>query len=72
MLEVYSTTPVELQYGDEIIHLTPAAAEFELDLESMLAAADLTRSQQPFWLNFGTSYGAHRRTGIDPADRIIL
>ncbi len=52
LLEVYSTTPVELHYGEEIIHLSPAAAEFELDLESMLAAADLTRSQQPFWIEF--------------------
>ncbi len=52
LLEVYSATPVELHYGDEIIHLDPAVAEFELDLESMLAAADLTRSQQPFWVEF--------------------
>ncbi|MEE9188942.1 MAG: hypothetical protein V3U36_06200, partial [Anaerolineales bacterium] len=45
LLEVYSATPVELHYGDEIIHLDPAVAEFKLDLESMLAAADLARSQ---------------------------
>ncbi len=52
LLEVYSATPVELHYGDEIIHLTPAVAEFELDLESMLAAADLARSQESFWVEF--------------------
>jgi len=52
LLEVYSATPVELHYGEEIIHLSPTAAEFELDLESMLAAADLSRSQQPFWTEF--------------------
>ena len=52
LLEVYSTTPVELHYGEEIIHLNPAVAEFEPDLESMLAAADLARSQQPFWVEF--------------------
>jgi len=52
LLEVYSATPVELHYGEETIHLDPAVAEFELDLESMLAAADLSRSQQPFWVEF--------------------
>lgn len=52
LLEVYSATPVELHYGDEIIHLAPISAEFELDLEAMLAAADLSRSQQPFWIEF--------------------
>jgi beta-lactamase class A len=52
LLEVYSTTPVELQYGEQKIHLQPAAAEFELDMEAMLAAADLARSQQPFWVEF--------------------
>jgi hypothetical protein len=52
LLEVYSATPVELHYGEEIIHLDPSIAEFELDLESMLAAADLSRSQQPFWVEF--------------------
>jgi len=52
LLEVFSATPVEVHYGEEVIHLEPAIAEFELDLESMLAAADLTRSQQPFWVEF--------------------
>lgn len=52
LLEVYSATPVEIHYGDAIIHLEPSVAEFEIDLESMLAAGDLARSQQPFWLEF--------------------
>jgi hypothetical protein len=52
LLEVFSATPVEIHYGDAVIHLDPAVAEFELDLESMLAAADLARSQQPFWVEF--------------------
>jgi beta-lactamase class A len=52
LLEVYSATPVELQYGADVIQLNPAVAEFDLDLESMLAAADLARSQQPFWVEF--------------------
>lgn len=52
LLEVYSTTPVELDYGEEVIQMSPASADFELDLEAMLAAADLARSQQPFWVEF--------------------
>jgi len=52
LLEVYSATPVEIHYSDAVLHLDPAVAEFELDLESMLAAADLARSQQPFWVEF--------------------
>jgi beta-lactamase class A len=52
LLEVYSATPIELHYGDQILHLDPSVAEFELDLESMLAVANLARSQQPFWLEF--------------------
>ncbi len=48
LLEAYSL-PVELRYGDDIIHLSPTVTGFELDLESMLAAADLERTKQPFW-----------------------
>jgi beta-lactamase class A len=52
LLEVYAATPVELRYGTEIIQVNPVVADFQLDLESMLAAADLARSEQPFWLEF--------------------
>ena len=52
LLEAYNTTPVELHYGNNIILIEPSAAEFTLDLETMLAAADLARSQQPFWVDF--------------------
>ena len=48
LLEAYSY-PVELRYGDDIIHLSPSVAGFELDLESILAAADLERTKEPFW-----------------------
>lgn len=51
LLEVY-TTPVEIKYGNEIIHLSPSAVGFELDLESMLAAGELERTRQPFWTAF--------------------
>ncbi|MFO7943806.1 MAG: serine hydrolase [Anaerolineales bacterium] len=51
LLEAYSQ-PVELRYDEAIIHLEPSTVGFELDLESMLAAADLERTNQPFWLGF--------------------
>ncbi|MBT3240997.1 MAG: hypothetical protein HON98_01810 [Chloroflexi bacterium] len=51
LLEVYNQ-PIELHYNNEAIHLNPATVGFELNLESMLAAADLTRTGGPFWSEF--------------------
>jgi beta-lactamase class A len=51
LLEAYNI-PVELRYSDEVIHLDPAVVGFELDLESMLAAADLERTRTSFWNGF--------------------
>jgi len=51
LLEAY-TIPVELQYNEARIHLDPSVVGFELDLESMLAAADLERSKESFWVAF--------------------
>jgi len=51
LLEVYNL-PVELHYNENVIHLNPSVVGFELDLESMLAAADLERTRQSFWLGF--------------------
>ncbi len=51
LLEIYSQ-PVEMRYGDNLIHLNPGVVGFELDLESMLAAADLVRTGGPFWDEF--------------------
>lgn len=44
--------PVELHYGEAIIQVRPSLVGFELDLETMLAAADLQRINQPFWSAF--------------------
>ncbi len=49
--EVY-TTPIELQYSGELIHLHPTAVGFQLDMDNMLAVADLTLNQQPFWKGY--------------------
>ena len=51
VLQVY-TTPIEAQYGEDIIHIDPAVVGFELDLEAMLAAADLSRTGGSFWNGF--------------------
>jgi len=51
LLEAYSV-PIEVRYGDNPIQIAPSVVGFELDLESMLAAADMERSQQPFWVDF--------------------
>lgn len=51
LLEVY-TNPVELIYNNIAIQIPPSVLDFQLDLESMLAAADLQRTQQSFWVGF--------------------
>ncbi len=51
LLEMYSV-PVALHYGEEVILLSPSVVGFELNLDSMLAAADLQRTQQEFWPGF--------------------
>lgn len=51
LLQAYSL-PVELAYDDQIILFEPSICGFELDLESMLAAADLERTKQSFWVGF--------------------
>ena len=48
LLEVY-TSPVEVQYAGAVIQIDPAVVGFSLEVESMLAAADLTRTGGSFW-----------------------
>lgn len=48
LLEVY-TSPIEVQYNDAIIHIDPGVAGFQVDTETMLAAADLSRTGRSFW-----------------------
>jgi beta-lactamase class A len=49
--EVFSL-PVELHYQDAVIQLNPNVIGFKLELESMLALADITRIGGPFWNEF--------------------
>ncbi len=51
LLEIYGL-PVELHYGDALIDLDPAQVEFNLNLEGMIAAADLQRTGSSFWGGF--------------------
>jgi beta-lactamase class A len=55
LIQVYNNTPVELQYAGTVIHMDPAMAGFDLDLDAMLAAADLERTGGSFWLGFWDS-----------------
>ncbi len=51
LLEAYSV-PIEINYQDQVIHLNPAVVDYSLELESMLAVANLERTQKGFWLDF--------------------
>lgn len=48
VLQIY-TLPIEAQYGDATIAIDPIVVGFEIDMESMLAAADLSRTGGSFW-----------------------
>ncbi len=51
LIQVYSA-PVELHYGEAVIQLSPSVAGFELDIETMLAAANMERLGVSFWRGF--------------------
>jgi len=51
VLQVYSS-PIEVQYGEAIIHIDPSVVGFEPDMDSMIAAADLERTGGSFWGGF--------------------
>jgi len=48
VLQVYSS-PVEVRYGEEVIQIEPSVVGFELEIDSMIAAADLARTSDSFW-----------------------
>ena len=51
LVQAYSI-PVEMVYGEAVFQVKPAVVGFELDLQAMLAEADLQRVNQPFWTAF--------------------
>ncbi len=52
LLQAYTAVPVEIRYRDAVIQIKPSVVGFTLDLESMIAAADLERVSRPFWSGF--------------------
>ena len=44
--------PIELAYGTSLIQVRPSAVGFSLNIETMLAAADLQRITRNFWIGF--------------------
>ena len=44
--------PIELVYKDQLIHVKPSQLGFDLNVESMIAAADQQRVRLPFWSSF--------------------
>ena len=44
--------PVILYYNNQPIRLDPGVIDFQLDLDTMLAAADVQRTDQEFWQDF--------------------
>ena len=51
VLQVYNS-PIEVRYGEASIHVDPSVVGFELDMDSMMAAADLERTGGSFWGGF--------------------
>ncbi|MAT41124.1 MAG: hypothetical protein CL609_02200 [Anaerolineaceae bacterium] len=51
LVKAYSI-PVEIHYGDAVIQIKPSVIGFELDLQTMLTAADQQRINQSFWVGF--------------------
>jgi beta-lactamase class A len=51
-LEQAYSIAVEIRYGDAVIQVKPATIGFELNLDAMLAEAELSRVNQPFWSAF--------------------
>lgn len=44
--------PIEIHYGDEVFYLKPSSLGFEIDIDTMIAAADQQRVNAPFWTSF--------------------
>jgi beta-lactamase class A len=67
LLQVYSL-PVEIHYNETVIDLEPSLVGFQINIDSMLAAADLQRTGASFWLGYW-DYLWNRRS---PASQVPL
>jgi beta-lactamase class A len=71
LLKVYASA-LELRSGETIIQVKPSSLGFQLDLENMMAAADLERVAQPFWQGFWDfMWGRSRNTVNIPLRSVI-
>jgi beta-lactamase class A len=52
LIQVYKNTPVEIRLGDQVVHMEPSSAGYDINLDSMLAAADYERTGGAFWIGF--------------------
>ncbi len=64
LLHVYASA-LELRSGETIIQVKPSSLGFVLDLENMMAAADLERVAQPFWQGFWNFMWGRSRNTVD-------
>lgn len=51
LLQVYNS-PIEVHYNNAVFNIDPGTVGFTIDVETMLAAADLTRTGGSFWGGF--------------------
>lgn len=63
LLEVYAS-PIEVKYGEGLIQIDPDLVGFELNSDSMLAAADQNRTGGSFWGGFWDYLWNRNRSGI--------
>lgn len=65
LTQTYIDAPVTLFHGENSFDLLPSQAEFKLDFDTMLTAADRERTNQDFWSGFwGFLWG--RPIEVDP------
>jgi beta-lactamase class A len=64
VLQVY-TSPIEVKYGEAVINVDPTIVGFEVDMESMIAAADLERTGGSFWGGYWNYLWNREPTPVD-------
>jgi beta-lactamase class A len=67
--EIYSS-PVILRYNGAPIQMSPSIVDFQLNLESMLAVADLERTESLFWVEFWDYLWNRSTTPVDVPLRV--
>ena len=71
LLKVYASA-LELRSGETVIQVKPSLLGFDLDLENMMAAADLERVAQPFWQGFWDFLWGRSRNNVDTPLRSMI